>query len=1010
MNPSNNDDNYQIIDIDMLDINYEPILQFDKENIPPFVGNFATTCLPPSTRSSNSKFGRPTVDYRKKFLALERKVCRAQLENSNQALQIENLKKSLECTRTALKEAQQLLKRMKARRAKLTSAFRLEIKSLKTALQQREKERKIPYSKLSPRSQLALRLRVTKDVTANLGNEQHEMCLFIRDICSVGSGDAVYSKLSALLAKPKIASIFKVRFIQPAETKAFKDQTNRTLAFYSRRIAAIGRKKVQKLSRAKKQSPIKIGDGAICISSVEVPTSHKEDVAAREDLRNSFPGGLPVAIVDDTIKTEHAMVETVAAFKSIISFFLVTKTMHTHVYWFWNPELRMADVLRFEPSTYTDGTPLHGGKKQATLTSIRFVNCPYLLQRAEFHFLMFAIKAAETSPDSFKLLRLFSRKLVEVLDAGMTLTFHGYDESYTIPHTTIPLNGTHTVTFGKNNSAGDGKMQLLLNGCLSATQSFFPWWKIHSENLCDPHIQLTEADFLTLAERTALFHEVQTFREAQKVKFLTEMKKLKAQNLLKAEFQKQCATKMKKLLTTDVNNEAARLQTGCVHFSPYDHAEFFSTCSLHMECIIYLHGLDFIVLKCISLTMDHKMCKVFTAQTGFGKSTENSFTELPDITGENTFLDAPIRRVVDILRASKLKAIADYVTRKLTPPPNAALLDFDLLHNSEEFIDINDLEELLTAEPAKKESTNAQKSERRFRLMGEMVKGLALVMPDLAMCMKPMNGQWPSGECESPGEFKTRMVAWTYIHMIRCLSVIYQWWVIKMADDIPAIYFLGETLVLLIHCFSLHKSLNDFFFSRLTPFLIERYATKYQLSEDGWALSVGAYGRTEGAEGANHLFKEHDYKWTDRHEGSFKSLLDQTYEVYLGGMCKFPETCPKLKKNDKLLGQQHRAWLKKFPKTISPSHCPSCGRLCSFSELQLFEHHVQWFQNNGIAMTGLAEYLTTSTPRRGSVPLHFVYSKYLRFDISSSMCPECAFGCQLIFQLNMGTYSQLFKS
>jgi hypothetical protein len=204
--------------------------------------------------------------------------------------------------------------------------------------------------------------------------------------------------------------------------------------------------------------------------------------------------------------------ETVAVLKAMVTYFYTTKKLHEHWLWFWDVKKEEYAVHHIEPSTFWDGTPIFQGTSSATLMHLRFVNCPTLLQRPGFQFPLYALKDKENSGNSLRLLRWYSKKIKEIMDAGIKVSFSKFDDTYFVPKTEIPLNGDFLIRFGKNMFAADAKAQLFQGGCLSATQSFFPWWKLHTDMLCRPETVITEETFVTYADQVLLHSQPQNFR------------------------------------------------------------------------------------------------------------------------------------------------------------------------------------------------------------------------------------------------------------------------------------------------------------------------------------------------------------------------------------------------------------------------------------------------------------------------------------------------------------------
>ena len=66
---------------------------------------------------------------------------------------------------------------------------------------------------------------------------------------------------------------------------------------------------------------------------------------------------------------------------------------------------------------------------------------------------------------------------------------------------------------------------------------------------------------------------------------------------------------------------------------------------------------------------------------------------------------------------------------------------------------------------------------------------------------------------------------------------------------------------------------------------------RYQISPTR-AFNIGLYGKGQGGEHTQKKVKEHHLKWADKKKGCFLSLVNQTMEVYIGGLFLFPDLCP----------------------------------------------------------------------------------------------------------------------
>ena len=94
-----------------------------------------------------------------------------------------------------------------------------------------------------------------------------------------------------------------------------------------------------------------------------------------------------------------------------------------------------------------------------------------------------------------------------------------------------------------------------------------------------------------------------------------------------------------------------------------------------------------------------------------------------------------------------------------------------------------------------------------------------------------------------------------------------------------------------MHHFSHHKSYNTFLFAQVSPFKVKRNMFHFQISKTK-TLNIGLYGKNQGGEHLQKKVKERRMKWTNKKPNWMVSLVNQTVEVYLGGLYMFPDLVP----------------------------------------------------------------------------------------------------------------------
>lgn len=287
---------------------------------------------------------------------------------------------------------------------------------------------------------------------------------------------------------------------------------------------------------------------------------------------------------------------------------------------------------------------------------------------------------------------------------------------------------------------------------------------------------------------------------------------------------KKLVSEYDRLMVKGVRAEAIRLKTGCVHFEPFEIAEDTSPCPLHMDTNEYLRVLEHIVKISASLTLTH-FCEAASSRFTkyFGKRKVHG-TDCPNISKVSA--ESPLAKVVELLRHIKMKKFADYFTRQYTPPliecaASGICIEEEL---GDDYDLVADIDEVLGMEHSGSNGSNAGK---RIRMIGESVLKLSPKLVLFVRCLKPSNGEWPSGQRETSQELKQRLICHSYVHVVRALSAMLSSWTLIIFQSEHGMQLLGDLFVLLVHRFKLHKSYNTFLMAQVSPFKVKRNLFRY---------------------------------------------------------------------------------------------------------------------------------------------------------------------------------------
>ena len=75
------------------------------------------------------------------------------------------------------------------------------------------------------------------------------------------------------------------------------------------------------------------------------------------------------------------------------------------------------------------------------------------------------------------------------------------------------------------------------------------------------------------------------------------------------------------------------------------------------------------------------------------------------------------------------------------------------------------------------------------------------------------------------------LITCVYTHLLRCMSVLGNVWVMTIALDEFGAYFVGDLLIKLCFIFSLPSSVNLCYMAKVCPFLMDLYKYRFRISE-----------------------------------------------------------------------------------------------------------------------------------------------------------------------------------
>jgi hypothetical protein len=857
------------------------------------------------------------------------------------------------------------------------------------------------YSEMSARSRRRHRAALAATLSSTNDRKASRKELAELSIDTIQEKGNLSPTLKLLFESEKTAKVIEQVVVKPELKKTKKQQLNRTRRVFNRKLSYIGRKKQKKHQKYEKCSKLKLGK--VEVPQVEYSEHSDNDKKAFEYMRSCFPGTLPEAKKIDSISFDHAFVDAEEMLRAAIVFIFTTESLHESFHWFWDNANNKPKMNHFEVSTFFDGFPIFGGSNNCTQFTFRLLNLASYAQQPMLSFPLFIAKCKETNAGCIKLLRKCGDDLAAVLNKseGIEISFTGFDDSKTLPKSTIPLNGVHRVTFGKNIFGGDAKAVLFSQGCKSASQSFLPFFTLRNEDLVHPDFPIQTKNVLPLKTRIQKFLAVQKFREAQKEVFLTEVGQLKKTKLTQKEIAKKTCNAWERLLVTAVSQEAARLETGCVHFKPFEIAEECTVCSLHIDTNEYLRVLRKIVTVCASVTVEQKLAPTWEKIIG---SSCSSNACIPNILCAHS--ESPLKRAMEVLQKAGLARIVEYFISYYSPPVQTLQSSGEELNSESDVFELLDIDE-----DSEMSSAALQKRTCRIRLLGIQVKQASPFLAELVDCLHPANSVWPDGNQETVEQKRTRIVCWTYVHLLLCLSGIFNTSLQRVNVDNVGAMFIGELFVRLVHRFALHKSCNTFLFAQAAPYLMNTFQTKLQLTPN-LALGMGISSRSEGGELGNKMCKQQINTWISRRQNCFLQLMHQRISIFVGGLHLFPDALPASEdllefadenEIDMHISNSHR---QRFPNSQT--------EICDCCRTHKHQHTM-----HAVLGLGQVDELRThsfegiekraqQTSFKG-LSLSFLFEKFVHVRIAADtlICEQCAYMAQLSMALFFGDQDKL---
>jgi hypothetical protein len=300
-------------------------------------------------------------------------------------------------------------------------------------------------------------------------------------------------------------------------------------------------------------------------------------------------------------------------------------------------------------------------------------------------------------------------------------------------------------------------------------------------------------------------------------------------------------------------------------------------------------------------------------------------------------------------------------------------------------------------------------------LIGESIAHLSPHMASLVRCLEPINETWPDGAKETSLEFQQRTVCHTYVHVLRCLSSQLSTWFLTLNCDEFGTLFMGELFVSLVHNFKLHKSYNTFLFCQVSPFKVFQNIEKFRISPT-CSLNLGLYGKNEAGEHRQKLVKEHRLKWTDKRPGCFRSLVDQTVEVFMGGTYLFPKTVIPARTTLGLgeNSENQTSWHIRFgsigPATANESYCFACrSKLAGEESEAVLENRMDSSKlcSDIFNLSEMQKHLLSANFKNSPHNTYFLFAKFLNLKFDAHCCNACMHMFFLLYGLHFQMHQKI---
>ena len=507
-----------------------------------------------------------------------------------------------------------------------------------------------------------------------------------------------------------------------------------------------------------------------------------------------------VSVFPDKWSIRHAYIAPEKIIVAIITVCYVTQELHAHWCWFYKKSEEgdwVPDVNHVKFVNFFDGFAYQNGLEPAFINALEVLNLPALVHHPAFNFLQSIFNDTEGSDTCYDFFSMFEVTMLHLGHVGVDLFLQGYDQTWVIPKTNIPLNCTannkHHIRLHMGLKA-DLKGRLLKHGCVSSNQEYTPDVKLDKEERQHPDFKVTRKNWVSLDTKLKDFDKMQKFIGGQRKKLEKEKAKIMKLKVNEEQKQKKLANAEHRLCTVAVNEEAKRLKTCCIHCKPTSDTSVFGTCTVHMEPNEWWRVISRVEVLARELTLKHFRCqkiykqvkKLNTAASKTGKKIQSTLSvPVPDIA-----TCSPEASTVRFFEGLKKMGLSK-VSKRLLPKYTLAI------------------------ETLSKEEEEKRKLNKTVRLIGEDCWKLMPHTPLLLECLEPYNFYK-----ESVLEFQNRVVMLCYVHCMKCLGGIFGQFAIEVQEDEIGAAFVSHIFNWLVYFFDLHHSLNTFYFGKVSAFLL----------------------------------------------------------------------------------------------------------------------------------------------------------------------------------------------